>query len=91
MILSTQRLPPIKNNINIKSNISSIETPNNIFFPDISKLKQFKNKISLIKSIPENMNLRINTSPNNKSINESKLKKIKKERYFFLQLVYIKN
>ena len=75
MILSTQRLPPIKNNI--KSNISSISSPKNIYFPNYEKLKKFKKKIAPISNVSridnsDDINIRINTSASRKSENESK-------------------
>ena len=75
MILSTQRLPPIKNNI--KPNISLISSPKNIFFPNYDKLKKFKKKIAPISNISridnsDDINIRINTSASRKSENESK-------------------
>ena len=84
MILTTQRLPPIKNNLNIKSNISSIESPKNLCFPEIDKLKKFKKKISPIIN-SDNINLRINTSPSHKSENESKIQEsnIKRKIIFY--------
>ena len=77
MILTTQRLPPLKNSI--KPNISSISTPKDIYFPNLDKLKKYKKKIAPISNVTkvdisnsDDIDLRINTSSSKKSENESK-------------------
>ena len=88
MILSSQKLPPIKNNI--KSNISniSIASPQNNFFHKFEELKKNKKKIAPIQNISRiensaDINLRINTSPSQKSDNEFRIPENFSKRILF--------
>ena len=88
MILTTQRLHPLKNII--KQKISSIATPKNNYLQNIDRLKLYKMKIPPISNITKidsfnsEIDLRINTSPNKKSENDEKYPEIIKQKYHFL-------
>ena len=88
MILTTQRLPPLKNIV--KQKISSIATPKNNYLQNIDRLKLYKMKIPPISNITKidsfnsEIDLRINTSPNKKSENDEKYPEIIKQKFHFL-------
>ena len=75
-MLSSQRLPPIKNSLYIRSNLSPSGTPSNLYVKEFNKLQKFKKKIAPISHLTkidnsDDTGIRINTSPSHHSDNES--------------------